>query len=159
MLWEDYFYPDAGNVTARKYDEALQGWSNPEPDSGEWLSDDHDEVWQYNCYLGPDNSFEQLGTSAEPVVYWLVVDAVTVSLSGDPEFGWKTSLDHWNDEAVWADGHDASGDQWQVLNHPNSAFNMSLDMAFVIVPEPATLGLLVMGGLVILRCNRKKRSS
>jgi hypothetical protein len=153
MLWEDYFYPDAGNVTARKYDEALQGWYNP--NSGEWLTDDHDEIWQYNCNLGPDNPFEQLGTSAEPIVYWLVVDAVTESLLGeDPEFGWKTSLDHWNDDAVWADGHDAVTDQWQELHHPDSNLNMSLDMAFVITPEPATMGLLIIGGLALLRRRR-----
>ena len=152
MLWEDHFYPDAGNVTARKYGDALQGWYNPNTD--EWLADDHDEIWQYNCYIGADNPFEQTGTSAEPVVYWLVVDAVTASLSGDPEFGWKTSLDHWNDDAVWAESslHDASGDQWQELYHPSSAFNMSLDMAFVVVPEPVTFAMLLLaGGLAVLK--------
>lgn len=155
MLWEDYFYPDAGNLTAREYDEALQGWYNP--NSGEWLADDHDDIWQYNCYLGPNKPFEQLGTSNDPVNYWLVVDVVTASIDGEPEFGWKTSLDHWNDDAVWADSplHDASGDQWQELYHPSSAFNMSLDMAFVITPEPMTLLVLCLGALGLVIRHRR----
>ena len=128
------------NLTGRSHNPEVRG-----------LPDDHDEVWQYNLYLDPDNSFQQLGTPGNPVVYWLVVDAVTESLEGQPEFGWKTSLDHWNDDAVYADSalHDASGDQWQELHHPDTALNMSLDMAFVIVPEPATLGLLILGGLAL----------
>ena len=76
-----------------------------------------------------------------------------------PEFGWKTSWQHWNDDAVHAPtgGHDASGEDWQELWHPNTSFEeLSLDMAFVIVPEPVTIAVLALGLFAVLLRNHRR---
>ncbi|MCP4902422.1 MAG: PEP-CTERM sorting domain-containing protein, partial [bacterium] len=61
--------------------------------------------------------------------------------------GWKTSQDHWNDNAVW----EVSNGVYAPLSDPLAQPPTPLDMAFVITPEPTTLGLLALGGLVVLK--------
>ena len=148
-LWEGDFPSGSFNVLLA--DEFSEGWYNP--NTGEYDGYNHEKMWQYNFDIDPAEAFIQQGTSDNPIVYWLGVNAIPGDYT--TEFGWKTSLDHWNDDAVWADSYAASGDQWQDLHHPETALGLSLDMAFVIVPEPATLGLL-LGGLTMLR---RKRST
>ena len=75
--------------------------------------------------------------------------------------GWKTTLPKpfpqhdpamwewgggWNDDAVWGDDFDGDGqaDFWNEMWDPIE--NVSLDLAFVITPEPSTLGMLLGGG-------------
>ena len=48
-------------------------------------------------------------------------------------FGWKTSQDHWNDDAAW---YDDVGDDWIELYDPVLEVPVSLDMAFVITSPP-----------------------
>lgn len=47
-------------------------------------------------------------------------------------WGWKTSLDHWNDNAVWGVGEDPEQIEWQELIDPLTS--ESLDLAFMIGP-------------------------
>ena len=71
-------------------------------------------------------------------------------------FGWTTADvdgypepyagNHFEDDAVWGDYPDPN---WQEIQEPYSG--KSLDLAFVITPEPGTLGLLALGGLALLR--------
>ena len=77
------------------------------------------------------------------------------------ELGWKTSPEHWNDDAVWAD-YDDSGivPVWHELRYPDGhpRYGESMDLAFVItVPEPGTLVLLatVCVGLLFVWRRRK----
>ena len=42
--------------------------------------------------------------------------------------------------------------EWEELHHPDSGG--SLDMAFVIVPEPVSAGLLGLGAVALLRRRR-----
>jgi len=94
--------------------------------------------WKYDFYIDPCEAFIQQGTPSEPVVYWLLVGAMPYD--GMTNFGWKTSLDHWNDDAVW------SGFMgWEELIYPygygHQFEGMSMDLAFVITsdeeePEP-----------------------
>ena len=155
-LWEEFF--DPGEFTVRLSDEALQGWYNP--NTGDYIAQDHGGVWQYNFY--PQEPFEQLGTVDESIVYWLSVDAKVQGDDLDAEFGWKTSLDHWNDDAVWIDApdHNPSWDDWQELFHPDPPATypdgLSLDMAFVIVPEPVTMAVLALGLLAVLLRNHRR---
>ncbi|MEZ6319424.1 MAG: PEP-CTERM sorting domain-containing protein, partial [Phycisphaerales bacterium] len=88
-----------------------------------------------------DPFYQEAGT-----IYWLDLSVITL----DPlaRVGWKTSLDHFEDDAVWS----VAGLGWQELFDP---FNgQSLDLAFVITPEPATAVLLGVG--TVLACRRRR---
>ena len=106
-----------------------------------------------------------MGTVADPVTYWLGVSAIPFYQDvQETKFGWKTSIDHWNDDAVWLDDPQDTP-PWRELRYPQSEpiesilWGESIDLAFVITPEPATLGLLLLGGTALLMNRRKKGSS
>lgn len=122
---------------------ALEGWYNP--NDGSYIPNDHGDYWQYNLIL-PDWAWfwQEQGT-----IYWLDISAHV--LETDRFWGWKSSDDHWNDDAVM--GHLPGGAPWTPLFEPPD-FTQSLDLAFVITPEPTTLGLLALGGLVLIRRRR-----
>jgi hypothetical protein len=144
VLWRGVF--PAGSFHARDYGEAPEGWFNP--NTGEYVRQDHFRVWQYNFYIDPALAFFQKGTEANPIVYWLVVQAVPHDTVA--QFGWKTSIQHWNDDAVWNDV--PTGAAWRELIDPVTG--RSLDLAFVITPEPMTMVLLALGGVAALRRRR-----
>jgi hypothetical protein len=54
-------------------------------------------------------------------------------------FGWKTSVDHWNDDAVWGEGVDPPP-QWNELIYPpgHPWMGESIDLAFGLVSEEIT---------------------
>jgi hypothetical protein len=89
-------------------------------------------------------------------IYWL---DISVDLPGESELGklgWKTSLNHFEDDAVY---WDPITQGWIELLDPET--QQSLDMAFVVsVPEPGTFVLLGMG-LLGLGCvsYRKRRAT
>ncbi|WP_372846914.1 GEVED domain-containing protein [Pontiella sp.] len=112
--------------------EALssQGWYDP--NTGEYEENNHSQYFRYEITIPPDEAFIQ--TAGD--IYWL---DVSVQME-DPFFmwGWKTSTNHWNDDAVWADLPLNDPAQWNELIDPIEEF--SLDLAFVIdgdeeVPE------------------------
>jgi hypothetical protein len=138
LLWERDFVP--GEWSERPYGTGDQGWADPS--TGTWLRPDHMEFFQYNIQNIP-NPFDQVAGT----IYWLDVSVTTGS--PDTLWGWKTSLDHWNDDAVWS----APGTFWQELRDP--ATGESLDLAFVITPEPSTLSALVLGILALCRATRE----
>ena len=121
---------------------ALEGWYDP--NDGSFIANDHGDYWQYNLFI-PDNWFWQ----DQGVIYWLDISANVVET--DHFWGWKSSQDHFMDDAVM--GHLPAGAPWTELFEPPN-FTQSLDLAFVITPEPATLILLALGGAVLLRKRR-----
>lgn len=152
-LWEKYFNP--GEFQTRLYaSDLIEGWYDPE--TGFYNPQGDTQVWQYNFYLDPRNAFQQLGTDTTPIVYWLGVEAFPVfdikTQESEPLFGWKTSTDHWNDDAVWG----VPGSLWQEMLYPDGhdKEGLSIDLAFVITPEPTTICLLGLGSLVLIK--RKK---
>lgn len=78
-------------------------------------------------------------------IYWLGLH-VDVDPLTSQQIGWKTSLNHWNDDGVFWDDFGGMGMAWQELRDPLTL--ESLDLAFVITPEPSTWAMLV-GALAI----------
>ena len=143
LLWEWEFYP--GEFTVRNYGTGDQGWYNP--NTNEVRPFDHHEFHQINIENITDPFIQEVGK-----IYWL--DITVFSFDSFSEWGWKTSMDHWNDDAVWTDYYSGGGyDPWNELLDPMTG--ESLDLAFVITPEPTTVVLLGLGGLLL----RKKRKA
>ncbi|MBN2455188.1 MAG: hypothetical protein JXB29_01415, partial [Sedimentisphaerales bacterium] len=100
------------------------------------------EIWQYNICIDPeDNPFKQEGDPCEPVVYWLVlrVDLNDIPAAPRFEFGWKTSPEHWNDDAVYSCD---DGMTWNELKYPDGhrLEGETADLAFVITGQCPCLG-------------------
>jgi len=152
-LWERNFYP--GEFSVRSYASDLQeGWYNPNTQAYEMPADSI--VWQYNFLIDPLQAFVQEGSPTHAVIYWLSVEAFPVFEQGTPAplFGWKTSSSpHFMDDAVW--GNTPNG-PWSDLTYPkdNLYEGLSMDLAFVITPEPTTICMLGLGSLALIK--RKK---
>ncbi len=125
-----------------------QGWITPGPDP-QISEHDHDFYYRIDIDLSTDPFVQQAGN-----VYWLGATMMTYPF-GEEVFekvyaGWKTTEDHWNDDAVY---WDVSQYGWRpVSDHDGNS--LGLDMAFVIttpIPEPLTmlgvfLGVSGLGG-------------
>ena len=151
LLWQGWFSRSnpvgVNSFTVRECGQWDQGWYDSS--SGIYDPSNHRGVWQYNFDIDPANVFSQ----EENTIYWLDVMAFPGSHpSVFPQFGWNISRDHWMDDAVWAD--DLQWEGWQELYHPGT--DESLDMAFVIAPEPGMIGLLALGGLGLIRRKRAR---
>jgi hypothetical protein len=131
-LWGHNFV--ANEFTIRDMPLDPQGWYDPsETGAAAWGLNDHERWQQINITNITNPWIQQQGT-----IYWLVVDFGTL-----PFVGWKESgSPHFNDDAVWWNDR-LQVPQWQELRDPIT--QNSLDLAFVITPEPATLCLLAAG--------------
>jgi hypothetical protein len=118
-----------------------QGFYTPHPETSMVVEHDHSLYWQINITDIAD-PFEQ--TRGE--IYWLTLQAeVDRSVNEFATIGWKTSLDHHEDDAAYTS--DTIGG-WRELLDPLSG--ASMDMAFVITPEPAALAILALGACMVL---------
>ena len=141
LLWAQSFHP--GEWTERFWGQGDQGWLDPL--EGQYQRFDHFGIWQYNITGIPvPGAFEQeLGK-----IYWLAL-SVRLDPTITGQFGWKTSLQHFNDDATWTNMPPTGPVPWEELRDPITG--LSLDMAFVITPEPGALALLACGALVLIR--------
>jgi hypothetical protein len=138
LLWDRSF--DATQFQLAEPELGDQGWFDPlEPLV---IENDHQQYIQVNITEIADPFPQEEGNT-----YWLALHAVPEA--GETWAGWKTSQDHWNDNAVIRSG----ADQWEPLWDPIIP-EQPLDMAFVITPEPGTAALLVLGAIALLRRRR-----
>jgi len=133
-IWLRTFYPEDLVVAGPFFGD--QGWYDPFDEI--IIEQDHRAYYQINV-----TDIERPFPQEEGLIYWLGVSAEPLGVT-DTEVGWKTSLNHWNDDAVYL-GRDG---MWHEMYDPLTG--ESLDMAFVITPEPGTLALLVTAGLGLL---------
>jgi hypothetical protein len=132
----------------------LEGFADPQ--QNDWRPDDHYNYYQINIVNIQDPFFQQAGE-----IYWLSI-SVTWS-TGVHNMGWKSSLDHFEDLAVYRTL--APGNPWEPLIDPAS---QGLDLAFVITGTPqvpmdsrwtlTALGVLLVAalGLLVLRLRRSR---
>jgi len=144
-LWTATFAPGTYRVT-KVADDIVEDWYDPA--TGVYLPANHQQAFQYNFFVTEDAFVQERCNT-----YWL---AVKVQAGADFTFGWKTTNARhpdmrWNDDAVWL-----SPDGWRPLTYPegHEYYPESLDLAFVITPEPAALCVLGVGGLALLRKRR-----
>jgi len=128
VLWEKDF-------TAGEFTESL--YFQHTPANYEWwwdpyvtpslIPDGDQQVWLVNVPIDPSMAFPQEGIKDDPIVYWL-----DIAVQTDPNFafGWKTSNQHWNDDAVFG----VPGAGWNELIYPlGHPFEPnSIDLAFCI---------------------------
>jgi hypothetical protein len=139
LLWEAEFIPGDPYTKIIPYGEGDQGWYDPK--SGEFVLHDHSLYFQANIENIPEPFHQELGK-----IYWLDVSII----SPEPDrIGWKTSLDHFNDDAVWWHHIPGTPPLYHELIDPITG--QSLDLAFVITPEPGSLIALGLGMLALLR--------
>jgi hypothetical protein len=157
-----YSYPDQevwstrlapGDWTMRYSGSGQQGWFDPQPpDNQVVIPNDHQEYYQINV-----DNIQNPWQQQEGTIYWLGIHIGVDVSQGPAAIGWKTTLDHWNDDAVYwytiLGQQDPTDPDWREMFEPGTS--QSLDMAFVITPEPATMTLLAIGGLAMLRRRRK----
>ncbi|MBU8933172.1 MAG: dockerin type I repeat-containing protein [candidate division Zixibacteria bacterium] len=106
-----------------------EGWYDPA--TGEVFPNDHIAYWQYNICLPEQNWFWQdSGT-----IYWVNISAIVA----DPQnttWGWKSTQDHWNDDAVWATWGDLSWiDIWEPMDPQVDSFWIAFDPSGAMIPQ------------------------
>ena len=143
-LWEMEIPHDW--VIAQEFSTDLdEGWYDPA--AGVQIYPDHNVYFQYNIFLDQYLPPEELFVQEEGTIYWLNISATVV----DPvntQWGWKSTLDRWNDDAVFAFWGNLF---WMEMLEPPD-FQESLNLSFVITgpdtegaccyPDPTGLGML-----------------
>jgi hypothetical protein len=94
------------------------------------------KIWRYDIFIDPCEAFLQMGTPEDPCIYWLDVWVDLEPNDNMPEFGWKTSYMHWEDDAVMEID---TPPWWKELRYPPGhplheypPDMNSIDMAFAI---------------------------
>jgi hypothetical protein len=132
VLWLHTFGP--GECVAQPWGPGEEGWLEP-PDM--YLPFADTMMWFYTCPIPPADWYQQ----EEGTIYWLDIQATPLFSA---YFGWKTSVDHWNDDGVWAMGAEPiPAPMWNELRYPagHPLFPMSIDLAFQIQGQPCTAGV------------------
>ncbi len=135
-LWSRSFGPD--EIAVRTYGGGEQGWYDPINNPPLILPNDHQTTYQASITEITDPFLQEAGG-----VYWLGLSISNQGPEERAELGWKTSVDHWQGAAVVDFGPVIPSDPilWRALQDPITT--APLDLAFVIVPEPSTITMLL----------------
>jgi hypothetical protein len=141
LLWQYTFNP--GMYKSRLYANTDgEWWYDPVTGMVEFPGDTL--CFQDNFFIPATQAFYQ----KQGTIYWLSVRSDLM--------GWKSSLDHFNDDAVFA----PPGATWMELHYPSQHpyAGQSMDLSFVITPEPSALVAIGMGitGLFGLTARRRR---
>jgi len=131
VLWVRDFLP--GTYVGKPYQAGLlEGWWDPIGTTPFEFPGDT-VCWMYVFHVPPLEAFCQLGSPDAPIVYWLDVQAELPDTS-DARFGWKTSLRHWNDAAVFGQGNEPYPGPWMPLRYPaqHELEGQVIDLAFAV---------------------------
>lgn len=128
-LWFKLLMPSEVSIEREGINE---GWWDP--CSGEYVPIGDTICWKYVFRIPPQEAFCQQGEPNKPIVYWLDVKAFPKDLNGWAKFGWKSSINHWNDDAVRTLGYEPYIGPWYELRYPlgHPLEPNSIDLAFAI---------------------------
>ncbi len=132
LLWSRDF--KSGEFAAIKYAERLkEGWYVPCKPIYEPSADTI--CWQFDFDMDRSQAFVQ----RQGTIYWLAVQSqlVHAPMTEATRFGWKTSADHWNDDAVWRTEIMPISRPWEELLYPqrHPLEGKSIDLAFELSTE------------------------
>ncbi|MGB8226648.1 MAG: hypothetical protein WCE45_07300 [Sedimentisphaerales bacterium] len=130
VLWHRDFLAGTYEVSIEQQG-IYEGWWDPHID---WYVFPGDQVcWKYVFHIPKTEAFCQRGEPNKPIVYWLDVQAHPNPTS-PAEFGWKSSINHWNDGAVWTMGSEPYVGTWNKLMYPSQhpLYPQPIDLAFAI---------------------------
>src|ERR1035441_2822437 len=106
-----------------------------DPPAGAFFPGDK-TCYKYTFTMSPTEAFVQQGTPQNPIIYWLDVQATVIGGTSSTKFGWKTSLQNWNDAAVWANAVEppAYPGPWNALAYPpqHPKAGQPIDLAFAV---------------------------
>ncbi|NQU23346.1 MAG: PEP-CTERM sorting domain-containing protein [Candidatus Nealsonbacteria bacterium] len=154
-VWERNFDP-VQVVISPNVGQGVQGFATPTVGPDGWRLDDHNLYYLANIMDIQDPFVQREGE-----IYWLDVSVKMRDDYQGPRIGWKTTLQdlEFNDDAVFFVEDAAGNVHWQELWEYGEVGGHSLDMAFVVVPEPGTLVMLLGAGLIaMLTLLRRRRS-
>jgi len=140
------------------------------------VGDPYKRGWQdnldgtFSINLPENQWFYQQGTASAPIVYWIGIQGITVQDDYEDWFFWafvdQYAAPLWGDDAAFTSDYfnvlPWSNWGWPTLDTPSSyegpfpaGWVKSADMAFALsTPEPATVTLLGLGALSLLRRKR-----
>jgi len=141
-----FFPPQVSGTSVQRYKYRMatnnlrENFYDPELPFPPFMGNDT-QIWQYDFYPFQPSCWRQNGgdaTFAGGLTYWLSVSCLPAGTGTSRFFGWKTTTNHWQDDAVW--GHlDAAHNfvkDWKDLHDPRSG--ISLDLSFALRAFPIT---------------------
>ncbi len=118
-LWSTNF--SVGQYTITSYTNAPESFYDPNVNA---IIGADSSVFRYDFWIEPCRAFVQ----TNGVIYWMDVQAYL--LNTNRVWGWKSSIEHCHDDAVWGDTP-TNTLVWNELRYPSGALsNQSFDLAF-----------------------------
>jgi hypothetical protein len=144
LLWLRTFTPgNAGQLWMEPPENTPVGWFDPS--TGNLIYPGDYYHFRYHLHVDEDEAFYQAGSLEEPIVYWMNVKTEAFHpIYQSARLGWMTSLDHWNDNAVWVIGAEPYSGIWSELYYPpgHQYAGQPIDLAFRLgeAIDPSALG-------------------